>query len=113
MTKEVGEGAGRRIKRNILCHSLVVNMGKMTQIPCLPIRFFEAARSTTKGCKKKRERGQIPFVSLHEMNVEICGLRENTRSTTSRPDKKRKYVKHNSTLKSDCKCGALGASTKL
>lgn len=95
MTKEeMGEGAGRRIKRNILCRSLVVTTGKRTQVVCLPISFmatfFEAARSTMKGCKKERERGQIPFVSLHEMNVEICGLRENTRSTTSRPDKKKK-----------------------
>jgi len=99
---------------------LVATRGKRTQLLLLPAslmaRFLEAARSTTKGCKKDMERGLIPFLSLHEMNVKICGLRKNKKTKDpSYPGliKKRKYVKHDSTLISDCKCGALGVRTML
>lgn len=74
----------RRTKRNIRCHSLVATTGKWTELLCLPVsfmpRFLEAARSTAKDCNKEMERSLIPFISLHEMIVQTCGLRENRKT---------------------------------
>lgn len=74
----------RRIKRNILCHSLVATAGKWTELLCLPVslmpRFLEAARSTAEDCNKEMERSLIPLISLHEMIVQTCGLRENRKT---------------------------------
>lgn len=54
---------------------------------CLPVSlmpgFLEAARSTVKGCKKEVERSLIPFISLHEIVVQICDLRESRKTKES------------------------------
>lgn len=107
--KKKGRRSQRQSKKtNIFCFSLVATTGKKAQLLCLPMhlvaRFLEAARSTPKCCKKETAKGLIPSVSLPEMNVEICDSREN---------RKKKKVKYNSALKSDCKCGTLGVSIML
>lgn len=74
----------RRRKRNILCHLLVATTGKWTELLCLPVslmpRFLEATRSTVKDSKKGMGRSFSPFISLHEMIVQICGLRESRKT---------------------------------